>query len=113
MRLGEYSLASNNLVLAEENFSKAASLAGDFSMLAVRANAYAGLGRTAEAKEDYDSAARYYMSVAILYHDDDLVPGCLAGAVRSFKKLGQDEEAEKAAAELNEQYPDSAEAKKQ
>ena len=112
LRLGEYSLAGKDLAGAEENFSKAASLAGDFSMLAIRANAYAGLGRTAEVKEDYDAAARYYMSVAILYHDDDLVPGCLAGAVRSFKKLGQDVDAQKAAEELKEQYPNSPEAKK-
>ena len=112
LRLGEYSLAGKDLAGAEENFSKAAALAGDFSMLAIRANAYAGLGKTAEAKEDYDAAARYYMSVAILYHDADLVPGCLAGAVRSFEKLGQDTDAQKAAEELKEQYPDSEEAKK-
>ena len=111
LRLGEYALAENDLPQAEENFSKAASLASDFSMLAIRANAYAGLGRTAESKEDYDAAARYYMSVAILFHDANLVPGCLAGAVRSFEKLGQDSEAQKAADELKEQYPDSVEAK--
>jgi TolA-binding protein len=112
LRLGEYSLANKDLAGAEENFSKAASLSGDSSMLAIKANAYAGLGRTAEEKGDFDAAARFYMSVAILYNDAELVPRCLAGAVRSFKKLGQDTEAENAVDELKKRYPDSAEAKK-
>ncbi|MDP6847585.1 MAG: tetratricopeptide repeat protein [Kiritimatiellia bacterium] len=108
LRLGELAAAEAGKVKAMGYFQKAAALAGDDSQLAIRARAYAGMGRVASAESDHESAARYFMSVAILYDDAKLVPECLLGAAEAFKKAGNEEAAQQAMAELKQRYPDAA-----
>ena len=110
LRLGEIALESEDFAKAEQYFSRAAALAGDESALGVRAGAYAGLARTSKARNDLESASRYFMSVAVLYDDPVLVPACLMGAAEAFTTLGRDEAAERTLAELMDRYPESKEA---
>ncbi len=109
LRLGDYALLADDLDVAGRYFTRASTLASDPATLGIRAHAYAGLGQVAQRTGDHEAASRYFMSVAILYDDAVLVPACLAGAVRAFKALGQDDAAGQARDELRQRYPDSAE----
>jgi tetratricopeptide (TPR) repeat protein len=108
LKLGGLSFDAGSFADARKYFGQAAKLASDESMLGVRANAYAGLGRTAKMESDLEKAARYFMSVAILYDDAELVPECLYEAVQAFRSLRQNDSAVKAANELKERYPGSS-----
>jgi len=112
IRLGDITSSAKNYDEAVKNYELAARLSGDESMIGVRARAYAGLGRTAKAKSDFPAAARYFMSVAILYDDAELVSECLFEAADAYARLSKKEESQKAAKELLERYPESAWAKK-
>ncbi len=112
IRLGDITFKSGNFEEAVKNYEKAARLAADESLIAVRARAYAGLGRTAKGKGDLENAARYFMSVAILYDDVELSSECLFEAANAFSKVGKKEEGVRAAKELLDRYPQSAWAKK-
>jgi len=111
LRLGELKLAAKDLASAKTFFERAASLSSDDSLIAVKARAYAGLGQTAKAMKDDEGAARYFMSVAILYDDAELVPACLSEAEQAFARLGREEDRKMAIDELRERYPDSPHAK--
>jgi len=112
LRLGEIASAAKDHDDSVKYFAMAARLASNDSLLGVRARAYAGLAKTAKARSDLESAARYFMSVAILYEDPQLVPECLYEAADAFRQLGNDEACKKASEELVERYPDSEWAKK-
>lgn len=88
-------------------FSKAAEMADDDEGISVRARAYIGLAETSEAKNDWHSAARYYMSVAVLFDNAELVPMALASAARCYDRLEKPDDSRKAIEELNERYPES------
>ena len=112
LRLGEISLAANRPKEAGEYFKQASEMASDDAQIAVRARAYVGLARTAGAASDFGAAARYYMSVAVLYDDPELVPECLFEAARAFRQVGDPKSADAAIKELQTRYPDSAWSKK-
>jgi TolA-binding protein len=112
LKLGGLSFGAGSFADARKHFDKAARLASDENMLGVRANAYAGLGRTAKAESELEKAARYFMSVAVLYDDPELVPECLYEAVQAFRTLKRSSDAVKAAKELIKRYPDSSYADK-
>jgi len=112
IRLGDITYAAKNYDEAIKSYEQAAKLSADESMIGVRARAYAGLGRTSKAKNDFAAAARYFMSVAILYDDAELVSECLFEAADAYGRLEKKVDSEKAAKELVERYPDSAWAKK-
>ena len=57
-------------------------------------------------------AARYFMRVAILYDDAQIVPECLYQAGLAFGKSENPEEQRKAFQELLKRYPDSSQAKR-
>ena len=107
LRLGDMDLDADQPAAAAEYYRRASALAKDEALLAIRARAYLGLARAARAREDFESAARYYMSVAILYEDNTLVPESLHQAWSIFRSLGDVEAAGNALAELQERYPDS------
>ena len=111
LRLGELKLTAKDLPSAKVYFERAAALSSGDALLGVKARAYAGLGRTARALKDDEEAARYFMSVAILYDDPALVSECLAEAGQAFARLGRDEDRKMAMQELRERYPDSPHAK--
>jgi len=112
LRIGEIELESGNVKVAYDYYSQAARLASSDDQLAIRAKAYFGLGRSAILLNDFDKAARYFMSVAVLYDDDELVPESLYEAASSFYKLHRDDEGRKAVEELQARYPDSQWTKK-
>lgn len=107
LRLGEISLSDGKNEIAIQSFEKAAKLAVNDDAAAIRANAYAGLARASEMKGNLEVAARYFMSVAILYDEEQLVSECLYRAVCIFRKLGRVEDASKTEVELKKRYPGS------
>jgi TolA-binding protein len=111
LHLGELALAAGNTAEAQSCFERSAAMANTDRLLPVRAKAYAGLGRTANATRNPSAAARYFMSVAVLFDDDQLVPESLWLASEAFRAAGQPDAAAKALGELRERYPDSSYAK--
>lgn len=57
------------------------------------------------AEADYDSAARAFMSVAVLSDDPVLVPVALERAAESYRRGGRDAEADAALGELRKRFP--------
>ncbi|NQT91740.1 MAG: tetratricopeptide repeat protein [Lentisphaerae bacterium] len=112
LRLGDIAYASKTYDKARDYFERAAGLAMEHETLAVRANAYAGLARSLRALSQPAAAARYFMSVAVLYDDPVIVPECLHGAAAALHEIGRKEEARQAALELRKRYPDSGWAKR-
>ena len=55
--------------------------------------------------QDYASAAKAYMTVAVLYDDPVLTPKALARAVEAYRKAGNLEEARKTSEELRSRFP--------
>jgi len=107
LRLGEGELSAGNAAAAAGYFQKAAAAGGPDADPAVRARAYAGLARAARDAGDDPVAARYFMSVAVLYDEDQLVPECLYEAAAAFLRAGQAGDGRKAIAELRERFPGS------
>lgn len=108
LRLGEIAVRAGESEAAEEHFRDAIGRAMGDDAIAIRSHAYAGLGRAALRREDHDAAARYFMSVAVLFEDAELVPECLFRAAEAYRELGRDDARLKAQAELRERYPESA-----
>lgn len=111
LRLGELLLDAGQIDDATSALNDAANRAATAAFIDVRARATAGLARAAEARGDKDAAVRYHFAVAILYDDAELVPYSLDRAAVLLAELGRAEESAKAAGELVERYPDSAQAK--
>lgn len=107
LRMGDLSLAKKNAEAAESYFRMASEKGGDEDGVAVRARAFFGLGRAAELGGYDEDASRYYMSVAILYDHDQLVPESLFRAAMAFDRLKRPDDRRKAIAELLERYPQS------
>lgn len=112
LRLGEFGLKAGNHDGARKYFEQASKLASDLDLLAIRTDAYVGLGRTAKAVGDLDAAARFFMSVAVLFDNPEIVPECLYEAAAAFEKLGRDKDRKNTLRELLERYPESKWAKK-
>lgn len=104
LALGDAALAADNAAPAADYFERAAT--HDGASVSVRARAYAGQGRAARARGDLDCAARYFMTVAILYDDPVLVPDCLTQAAACLEAAGNPEGAARARAEREARYPD-------
>lgn len=107
LRLGDIAFASKTYEQARDYYERAAGLAMEHETLAVRASAYAGLARSLRALSQFAAAARYFMSVAVLYDDPVLVPECLFEAAAALREIGRQEEALQAARELRSRYPES------
>ncbi len=107
LRLGDIELEEENYEQAGQYYEQAAELAAGDDMLGIRANAYAGIARSWEARDNLEKSSRYFMSVAILYDDPDLAPECLYRAYLNFSKLQKLDSARKAAEELKTKYPQS------
>jgi len=107
LRLGEIALDAKRYKSSGDYFRRAAEMAAGGEMLGIRAKAYAGLGHTAKGQKNPGAAARFFMSVAVLYDDPELVPECLYEAGEAFSAAGSDESAKKAFEELVERYPKS------
>ena len=107
LRLGDLALAENDSAVASDYYNQASARAASPSTLGIRARAFFGLGAAASKAEQYDDAARFFMSVAILYDDPALVPEALWLAGTSFDKIGSREDAIAAYEELVVRHPDT------
>lgn len=112
LKLGELSLLANETDKAKRAFEESATLAATDTLLAIRVQAYAGIGKALKGRGDHAGAARHFLSVAVLFDDPVLVPECLYEAAAEFSAAGRTDEAVKARKELLERYPDSEWAKK-
>lgn len=112
VRLGDIRLAGGEAAEARAEYEKAAGLAAADTMLALRVQAYAGIGKALKAQGDMAGAARYFLSVAVLFDDPVMVPECLDEAADAFAGAGRTEESGKVIRELLERFPESSWAKK-
>jgi tetratricopeptide (TPR) repeat protein len=107
LQLGELALLEKDGTKADAYFEQASNLASGEQALAIRARAFMGLGRVAEMMGSNEDASRRFMSVAILYDDENLVPESLFLAARAFDRLGREADRDKVVQELNTRYPES------
>lgn len=63
------------------------------------------IGDIDASKGDYESAAKSYLSVAVLYEDPEVTPHALDAAYRAFQKAGNQDQATKTLSELKNRYP--------
>lgn len=107
LRLGDLKLAAGELEAADGRFEAAAAAATGEAQGGLRARAYAGLGRVAKARGDHAGAARYFLSVGLLYNDEELVPESLYEAALALQQTNQPRERQRTALELQQRYPAS------
>ncbi len=108
LRLGDIAIANKNAAAATIYFKLATTKAPPEKETSIRARAFFGMGRAAELAGSNQDASRYYMSVAILYDHDELVPESLYRSAVAYNNLGRKDERNKAAQELKERYPESS-----
>lgn len=107
LMLGDMMLKRSDVKEAKKFYETAGDASSDESMLAIRARAYIGLGKAAKSANDYENAARYFLSVSILFDDTEIVPECLYEAASAFYKAGKAADGDKALKELRDRYPKS------
>ena len=107
LKLGDLSLAAGRHDEAERFYGMAAERAADDDQAVNRARAYFGLGEVARARQDWQEAARRYLSVGILFDDEELTPEALYRAVDAFTRQKKLRERGRTAEELKSRYPDS------
>ena len=106
-RLGDLALAAGDVDRAVSAYTEAAERAGEPELMPVRARAYFGLGQASAAREQWEEAARYFMSVAVLFDDPELAPRSLHEAAAAFDRLGRSDDRRKTLEELRARYPGS------
>ncbi len=107
LRLGELLTDAGRFEEAARHLNDAAARTAPPELIGLRARAYAGLARNAEAQGDVEAALRYYMSVGILFDDPVLVPEALHKSALLLDKAGRAEEARAMREELKTRYPSS------
>ena len=112
LALGDLSLDATSFSEAETYFTRAVELAKDPDMIDVRARSYFGLGMAAQGRQDWEEAARRFMSVGILFDDEVIAPEALYRASRAFARTGREEDRTRTITELRDRYPESAWTKK-
>lgn len=112
-RLGEIELREKDYAGAKKHLEEAAKLAVDDRAFAIRMRAYFGIGKILKMQNSGEEAAKYFMSVAVLFDDPTVVPECLFEAGELFRQTGRSAESAKAFKELAERYPESSWAKKE
>lgn len=111
LAIARLKLADGSLDAAEDAARRAAELAGDDRLAEFKARALHWLGQIAEARTDSATAARFYLSVAILYDHPTLSPESLHRAATILASTGETNEAARLRAELRQRYPESEWAK--
>ncbi len=108
LRLGELLVArgdADSLAEAADYFGEAVARASSPELAAVRAKAYFALADCTARRGQKEAAARYYMAVALLFDDKDIVPKALEMAEKLYGELGFAREAAAAKAEREARYP--------
>ena len=108
LRLGEL-LASRgdeaSLAEAADYLGEAVARASSPELASVRAKAYFALADCTARRGLKEAAARYYMAVALLFDDKEIVPAALEKAEALYDGLGLAREAAAARAERETRYP--------
>lgn len=104
--IGNHYIGRGQAADAVPYLEQAAALAADDALADVRARSYFLLARAAGLEEDWDRAARYYMTVSVLFDDEQWVPEALHRGARALEEAGRPAESEQAREELRERYPD-------
>jgi len=112
LALGTLQFEAGQAAAAEVSFRDAADRAPATDQSGLRARAYLGLVRTAQAQGKPEEAIRCAMSVAILFDDAELVPEALDVAAALLEQTGRGQESAAVVAELVQRYPTSAQARK-
>ncbi len=112
LKLGNLALGREEGREAQRFFREASERATGPEALAIRVRSVFGLGHAAVLTGGIEDAARFFLSVAILYDDEELVPESLYRAADAFARLGRADERDKSVKELNERYPQSEWAEK-
>lgn len=107
LALGRLAEAAKDLDAAQDAYARLAEAASADDELSLRAAATAGLGRVMEARGNDDAASRYFLGVAVLYDDPDLVPDAMRRAAAALGRLGRDAERKAILDELAQRYPDA------
>lgn len=110
LRLGELAEADGDHETAMRRFRECADRASTEDLIGLRVRAYAGLARAYRTAGNDEEAARYFMSVAVLFDDPEIVPECLAGAAAAYGRLGRPADRRRVLKELAARYPDSRQA---
>ena len=105
LRLGELLSEAGQYDEAAAHLEDAARRAASPEMIATRARAYFALANNAEKKGDDESALRLFMSVGLLFDDQELVPQSLERAIHLQESLGRPDEAGALKEELKTRYP--------
>jgi len=105
LRLGELLSEAGQYDEAATHLEDAARRAASPEMIATRARAYFALANNAEKKGDDESALRLFMSVGLLFDDQELVPQSLERAIHLQESLGRPDEARALKEELKTRYP--------
>ncbi len=108
LRLGELLAAQGGgdaLVNAADYLGEAVSRASAPELAGIRAKAYFALADCTAKRGRKEAAARYYMAVALLFDDKEIVPAALSRAEALYAELGMDREAAAAKAECEARYP--------
>ena len=108
LRLGELLVGkgdANSLAEASDYFGEAVARASSPELAAIRAKAYYALADCTARRGQKEAAARYYMAVALLFDDKDIVPKALEMAEKLYGELGFTREAAAAKAERETRYP--------
>ena len=71
----------------------------------VNAQARLLLGEVQLERSNFDEAGKSFMGVALLYDDPAITPRALQKAAQAFERAGKTEEANRAAKQLQERYP--------
>jgi TolA-binding protein len=105
LALGNAFLQLGKAEEAFARFSESARLASTLEMGRIQALSMNGMGRAELLREEWENAARHFMSVAILFDDPELSPENLTMAVEAFTKAGNTSKARAAEQELQNRYP--------
>jgi TolA-binding protein len=108
LRLGNIALNQKDSAGAVTYFKLAVNKVNPQNEIYVKSRAFFGLGLAADLGGNKVDAARYYMSVAILYNDNEIVPECLYRAAVAYDGLGRKDDRNKASRELIKRYPKSS-----
>lgn len=107
LQLGGLALERKSAPEAEKYFRQASEKAAGEAAPGIQARALMGLGKAAVLAGSNEEASRSFLSVAILYDGDDMVPESLYLAAQAFDRLGRAEDRVKVVRELGERYPES------
>ena len=109
LALGEVLVSVERWEEALKAFARAASTASEVERGRIQAEALAGMGKVEQARENWEAAGKHFLTVSVLFDDNDLVPACLEAAAECFDRAGQPERAAAARRERNERYPTAVE----